>query len=130
MLAQTIPPGAVVVINNDPEADDRESTTRIARGVQVVSMVANTGSAGGFGEALRLAYEHGLSWAWLLDDEAAVLEVVEAALRSFDPRGLTVWREAGTLGLARAAPMLTRAGKMMPLHHLILDRRVAPPWDD
>ena len=51
-------------------------------------------------------------------DEEAVLDTVYTLLAGIKPRDAKVWREAGTLRLRRAPPLLTPAGKFMPLHHL------------
>ncbi len=69
ILAQTRAPDAVVVLNNDPDGDVRAVLAREVPGVSVVDLIDNTGSAGGFAAALRLAYEQGLTWAWLFDDD-------------------------------------------------------------
>lgn len=52
-----------------------------------------------------------------LDDEA-VLKSVYTLLAGINPSDAKVWHEAGTLRLRRAPPLLTPAGKFMPLHHL------------
>ncbi len=52
-------------------------------------------------------------------DEAAILHCVERALMSMnDRRGVPVWKAAETLRVRREAPLMTKAGKLMPLHHL------------
>jgi len=51
-------------------------------------------------------------------DERGVLATVEGALRSRQEASAEIWREAGTIRIVRAAPLLTAAGKLMPLHHL------------
>lgn len=50
--------------------------------------------------------------------EEAIRRAVEEALRGYNTGGAAVWEEAGTVRLVRAAPILTAAGKLMPLHHL------------
>ena len=51
-------------------------------------------------------------------DEREVLACVEETLSTHHPIGSTVWKKAGTIRLRRASPILTQAGKLMPLHHL------------
>jgi hypothetical protein len=50
-------------------------------------------------------------------DEPAALECVEQNL-DVSVDGTAVWNAAGTVVVRRAEPMLTKAGKLMPLHHL------------
>ncbi len=51
-------------------------------------------------------------------DERAIVECVEESLRVKHEANTRVWKEAGTVRVRRAAPMLTKAGKLVPLHHL------------
>jgi hypothetical protein len=51
-------------------------------------------------------------------DEREVLACVEETLSTNHLIGSTVWKKAGTIRLRRASPILTQAGKLMPLHHL------------
>jgi rhamnopyranosyl-N-acetylglucosaminyl-diphospho-decaprenol beta-1,3/1,4-galactofuranosyltransferase len=70
-------PGHVVVIDNasiDDTADvvesfrDRLSSTLVYR-----RMESNTGGSGGFSEGMRVAYELGSEWIWLMDDDVEVI---------------------------------------------------------
>ncbi len=54
-------------------------------------------------------------------DTAAVVDCVERTLSGTHPTRLGVWQEAGTIRVRRQAPVITKAGKLMPLHHLGLD---------
>jgi hypothetical protein len=51
-------------------------------------------------------------------NEQAVLDCVREALRAHNPRAATIWEKTSVLRVDRAVPMLTGAGKLMPLHHL------------
>jgi len=51
-------------------------------------------------------------------DERAVLACVEEQLARLHRVNQQVWNETGTLQIRRAAPIVTRAGKVMALHHL------------
>jgi len=51
-------------------------------------------------------------------DERAVVDCVDDVLRAQQPVSSNVWKKAQTIRVRRAPPLLTRAGKLMPLHHL------------
>ena len=51
-------------------------------------------------------------------DEEAVLACVGETFSALADLSGSVWADAGTIKVRRAAPMLTKAGKLMPLHHL------------
>lgn len=58
-------------------------------------------------------------------DERAVLACVDEQLAALHRVNQQVWNETGTLQIRRAAPIVTRAGKVMALHHLSVARPVA-----
>ena len=66
---QTHPLQQIVVVNNDPHSDVGSLLVRRFPEVAVATAQRNTGSAGGFAAALRLAYDAGMTWAWLMDDD-------------------------------------------------------------
>ena len=51
-------------------------------------------------------------------DESAVVQCIEASLRGLSQLQTAIWRDAGVVRVRRAPPVLTAAGKLMPLHHL------------
>ena len=53
-------------------------------------------------------------------DEAGVRQCVETALSETGPATTVLWRKADTVRVRRAPPIVTKAGKLMPLHHLDL----------
>jgi len=55
-------------------------------------------------------------------DEHAILQSVEETLQRLSLAQSAVWRDAGVVRIRRAAPLLTAAGKLMPLHHLGVTR--------
>jgi hypothetical protein len=55
-------------------------------------------------------------------DERAVLESVEETLQRLSRAHSAVWQQASVVRIRRAAPLLTAAGKLMPLHHLGVTR--------
>lgn len=51
-------------------------------------------------------------------DERAILECVEETLSGLAPVQARTWHDAGIVQVRRQPPVLTAAGKLMPLHHL------------
>ena len=51
-------------------------------------------------------------------DEKAIVECIEETLHAVDRVQAAVWQESEVVRIRRASPMLTKAGKFMPLHHL------------
>jgi len=62
-------------------------------------------------------------------DETAVLECAEQTFVECCHTCARVWKEVGTLRVQRAAPVLTRRGKLMPLIHLGPDESPDPSRD-
>lgn len=71
-------PGRVFIVDNASVDDTEQVVERFATELdaEVVyqKMVENTGGSGGFSEGMRLAYESGATWVWLMDDDVEVLE--------------------------------------------------------
>ena len=75
LLRQTRPLDEIVVIDN-ASTDNTEDKVRAEFGASVtyLRLAENTGSAGGFHEGIKLAYEHGHDWIWCMDNDAIPLE--------------------------------------------------------
>lgn len=90
-IAQMDPqPGHVVVIDNasiDDTTDVVESF-RESLGTELVyrRLDTNTGGSGGFSEGMRVAYELGSTWMWLMDDDVEVLPDGLARMGAWAPR--------------------------------------------
>ncbi|GAB2841990.1 glycosyltransferase family 2 protein [Microbacterium insulae] len=83
-------PGYVVVVDNasvDNTGDVVESF-RERLGTELVyrRMESNTGGSGGFSEGMRLAYELGAEWIWLMDDDVEVIPDGLAKMGKWAPR--------------------------------------------
>jgi GT2 family glycosyltransferase len=105
--AQTRPCERLFIIDN--ASSDGTYEFLAARGlldeaVEYVRLAVNTGSAGGFHEGMRRAYDAGFEWLWLMDDDgcpapdclerllsfSTVLDVIgPAVVRPDDPARLT-----------------------------------------
>lgn len=84
-------PGHVVIIDNastDDTADVVESFRDRLGDTTIVyrRMETNTGGSGGFSEGMRVAYELGSEWIWLMDDDVEVVPDGLARMGKWTPR--------------------------------------------
>jgi len=84
-------PGHIVIIDNastDDTADVVESFREAVAPAEIVyrRMETNTGGSGGFSEGMRVAYELGSEWIWLMDDDVEVLSDGLAKMGKWAPR--------------------------------------------
>ncbi|MDY0909011.1 glycosyltransferase [Microbacterium sp. CFBP9034] len=90
-IAQMDPkPGHVVIVDNASTDDTTEvvESFRARLGTELVyrRMETNTGGSGGFSEGMRVAYELGAEWIWLMDDDVEVLPDGLAKMGKWAPR--------------------------------------------
>ena len=67
LRSQTRPVDQILVINNG-STDNTENWLQQQTDIEFVTQ-NNVGSGGGFNTGIRLAYEKGLDWIWLMDDD-------------------------------------------------------------
>lgn len=83
-------PGHVVIIDNASTDDTTElvESYRDRLGTELVyrRMETNTGGSGGFSEGMRVAYELGSEWIWVMDDDVEVLPDGLAKMGKWAPR--------------------------------------------
>ncbi|GAA2067339.1 glycosyltransferase family 2 protein [Microbacterium hatanonis] len=83
-------PGHVVVIDNASTDDTTEivEALREQLGTELVyrRLDTNTGGSGGFSEGMRVAYELGSEWMWLMDDDVEVISDGLARMGKWTPR--------------------------------------------
>ncbi|WES66178.1 glycosyltransferase [Microbacter sp. GSS18] len=83
-------PGHVVIVDNASQDDttDVVESFRERIGTELVyrRMETNTGGSGGFSEGVRVAYELGSEWIWLMDDDVEVLPDGLAKMGRWAPR--------------------------------------------
>jgi glycosyltransferase involved in cell wall biosynthesis len=83
-------PGHVVIIDNASVDDTTElvESFRERLGTELVyrRLETNTGGSGGFSEGVRVAYELGSTWMWLMDDDVEVLPDGLARMGHWAPR--------------------------------------------
>ncbi len=83
-------PGHVVIVDN-ASTDDTTAVVESFRerlGTELVyrRLDENTGGSGGFSEGMRVAYELGSTWIWLMDDDVEVLPDGLAKMGAWAPR--------------------------------------------
>ncbi len=69
VLGQTRVPDAIMVINNASADDTVAMLSERFPQVACYTLPTNTGGAGAFHEAVKLGYERGFDWIWLMDDD-------------------------------------------------------------
>ncbi|KAA9130127.1 glycosyltransferase family 2 protein [Microbacterium caowuchunii] len=83
-------PGHVVIVDNasvDDTGDVVESfRDRVGTEIVYRRLETNTGGSGGFSEGMRLAYELGSTWIWLMDDDVEVMPNGLASMGKWAPR--------------------------------------------
>ena len=83
-------PGHVVIVDN-ASTDDTTTLVESYRerlGTELVyrRLETNTGGSGGFSEGMRVAYELGSEWIWLMDDDVEVIPDGLARMGKWAPR--------------------------------------------
>lgn len=77
LVAMDPAPGRVLVVDNASTDDTGEVVecyrSRLSGELVYHRMETNTGGSGGFSEGIRVAYELGATWMWLMDDDVEVL---------------------------------------------------------
>lgn len=90
IVAMQPQPGHIVLVDNastDDTADVVESfRERIGSEIVYRRMETNTGGSGGFSEGMRVAFELGSDWIWLMDDDVEVLPDGLAKMGKWAPR--------------------------------------------
>ncbi len=74
LVAQTRPLDAILVIDSRSTDGTYEAVGRRFPGVRILRLDENRGSAGGFAEGARWAYENGFDWIWFIDDDSRVAD--------------------------------------------------------
>ena len=87
-------PGRVVIVDN-ASTDGTPAVVASFRdriGTELVyrRLETNTGGSGGFSESVRIAYEMGSEWIWLMDDDVEVVSDGLAKLGSWTSRFKTI----------------------------------------
>lgn len=83
-------PGRVIIVDN-ASVDDTTAVVESFRariGTELVyhRLDTNTGGSGGFSEGMRVAYDLGSTWMWLMDDDVEVIPDGLAKMGKWAPR--------------------------------------------
>jgi len=88
LLAQTRPLDEIIVIDNASTDGTDQMVSKEFPQVTYVRLPENIGGAGGFHEGMKLAYEKGHDWIWVMDDDAiAKNDSVEKLLKAIAELG-------------------------------------------
>ncbi|MDN3496432.1 glycosyltransferase [Planococcus sp. APC 4015] len=83
-------PGNVVIIDNASTDDTTQLVEsfreRLGTNLVYKRLDTNTGGSGGFSEGMRVAYDLGSEWIWLMDDDVEVLPDGLARMGAWAPR--------------------------------------------
>jgi rhamnopyranosyl-N-acetylglucosaminyl-diphospho-decaprenol beta-1,3/1,4-galactofuranosyltransferase len=73
LLDQTRPLDEIIVIDNASTDGTEDVVRERFPGVTYVKLASNSGGAGGFHEGIKLAFEKGYDWIWIMDDDAIAM---------------------------------------------------------
>ena len=76
----------IIVIDNASTDGTEDLAKSQFPGITYVGMSENTGSSGGFREGMKLAYEKGYDWIWVMDDDA--VPMIDALEKLLNPAAL------------------------------------------
>jgi len=82
LLSQTKHLDEIIVIDNASSDGTDELIKTKFTGITYVKLSENIGGAGGFHEGIKLAYEKGYDWIWVMDDDA--IPMADALQRLLD----------------------------------------------
>jgi len=116
LLNQTKPLDEIIVIDNaSTDGTDGLMKTKFA-GITYVKLGENIGGSGGFYEGIKLAYEKGHDWIWVMDDDA--IPMPDALEKLTDCPLLTDDKV-----YALASAVIDHAGSIFLAHRRLFDPR-------
>lgn len=90
IVAMDPKPGRVVIVDNastdDTTAVVESFRARLGADLVYRRLEENTGGSGGFSEGMRVAYDLGSEWIWLMDDDVEVIPDGLAKMGKWAPR--------------------------------------------
>jgi len=118
---QTRPADKILVINNGSN-DHTEIWLRQQEGIEHISQ-KNLGSAGGFNTGIKLAYEEGFSWIWLMDDDGFPKENALEKLLEGNPEPLML-RNCAVINKEDKQSFVWKTGNFKKLSEV--DKKIIP----
>ncbi len=116
LLNQTRPLDEIIVIDNASTDGTEQMVPQEFPQVMYVGLPENIGGAGGFHEGMKLAYEKGYDWIWVMDDDAVPTDdALEQLLRPELLQGEEVY--------ALASAVLNPDGSICTMHRRLFDMK-------
>ena len=130
LLGQTRPLDEIIVIDNASTDGTEQMVPKEFPQVTYVRLPENIGGAGGFHEGMKLAYEKGYDWIWVMDDDTIPdPNALKALLRplnvSKEEVGLlcshVVWIDGlpHIMNVPQVSALISRRGGVIPFNHLV-----------
>jgi len=114
LSSQTRAPDHILVVDNASTDGTYEMLKMKFPEVEVLRLPENQGGAGGFHEGMKLAYEKGFDWLWLMDDDAEPMPETLAGLL----------KEALNNDAGVICPIIvTKDGIVQNYHHKLINKR-------
>ena len=103
ILAQSLPPDDVLVVNNASTDGTHELLeAEYADKVHLMHMAHNVGGSGGFFRGMKWAYDNGADWLWIMDDDGVPDETSLAEMMA--PKNTTAYAVMNPLVVHNADP--------------------------
>ena len=130
LLKQTRPLDEIIVIDNASTDGTDEMVPKEFPQVTYVRLPENIGGAGGFHEGMKLAYEKGHDWIWVMDDDTIpgsnALEALILPLSTYkEEAGLlcshVVWTNGlpHVMNVPQVSALITYREEVIPFSYLI-----------
>lgn len=118
LLRQTRPLDEIIVIDNASSDGTNQMVRSEFPQVTYVRLPENIGGAGGFHEGMKLAYEKGHDWIWVMDDDAIpAIDALEQLLKFEHLQEEDVY--------ALASTVINSNGRICATHRRLFDLRKA-----
>jgi GT2 family glycosyltransferase len=121
IAAQSRAAETILVVDNASTDGTASAVEDAHPSVEILRLVSNTGSAGGFGAGAAWAFEHGYDWIWLLDNDSIPKQEALARLIAAHRRFPKAERP-----ILLASKVVWIDGSILPLNVPIIKRKNLP----